>query len=94
MIPAALDAYNDPRLHRRDVAVYGLALLELSPVEARPFKLARIAVVALGAHPRNPRPRCGEASRVRKKLLALGYLERGAVAGTYLLCVQRKEAAA
>lgn len=94
MIPAALDAYGDSRLGKQDLAVYQLALRELSPVEARPFKLVRIATVALGADWRRPRSRWCNASKARAKLVELGYLRRGeSNPRTYLLCIQRERAA-
>ena len=66
--PAVVAALTDPRLQRRDLYVYHLALSELDLQEWRHFKRAYVArrCTMLGSH----------VSRAMKRLCAAGYLER------------------
>ncbi len=73
MIPAALAALTDMRLHRCDLTVYGLALQELDVTQHRTMKRSAMARQA-GMKPTN-------VSRSLRRLAALGYLERGQLEG-------------
>lgn len=73
MIPAALAALVDRRLHRSDLIVYGYALQELDVAVHRTMKLQALA--------RQARMRKGNVSRALRRLAGLGYLEKGPVEG-------------
>lgn len=73
MIPAALAALSDRRLHRTDLSVYGLALQELDVQSYRTMKRTMLGRRA-GIRP-------AHVSRSLRRLASLGYLERGPLSG-------------
>jgi DNA-binding IclR family transcriptional regulator len=79
--PAALDAYDDPRLHRTERRLYRVALTSLDLQSYRPLKLSYL------------RHKTGLAithlCTARKTLTDLGYLERRGNA--YRLTLSRPE---
>lgn len=84
MIPAALAALGDRRLHRRDLIVYGLSLQELDISEHRTMKLTVLA--------KQTGMRESHVSRSLRRLAQLGYLQRGPLEGnrrTYRLAYSR-----
>ena len=70
VIPAAaIAAYRDRRLKRRDLIVYAVALERLSFHQPQAFKVRQMAPI-VGMH-------FGHVAASLRRLTALGYLERG-----------------
>ena len=68
---------SDPKmLGPRERVVLALARSELSTTEPRRFTLLAIACQAMGKRPSEARPLYGHASRIRRRLVELGYLRR------------------
>jgi hypothetical protein len=66
--PAALDAYDDPRIHRTERRLYRVALTSLDFQSYRPLKLTYLKRKTHIAIP--------NLCTARKTLVNLGYLER------------------
>jgi hypothetical protein len=66
--PAALDAYDDPRLHDLERRIYRVALISLDFHSFRPFKLAYLKE-------KTGRP-AAELCAARNRLVDAGYLDR------------------
>lgn len=81
MIPAAaVQAYRDARLKRRDLRVYAYALESLSFLQPRPFKICAVSRATALAP--------SHAAASVRRLRSAGYLERGPNNGairTYIL---------
>lgn len=86
VIPAAaIAAYRDRRLKRRDLIVYAAALERLSFHQPQPFKVRQMALV-VGIH-------FAHVAASLRRLTSLGYLQRGPDDRhhTYILQLQAPE---